>query len=155
MRTGVYPGTFDPVTLGHLEIIQRASRLVDHLYICVAHNDEKKPLFDVQQRLNWVQDSIKNLDSFIKMEAIIFDGLLVEIAKKLKANMIIRGIRAADDFDFEAKLAFANNQLSSSIETIFLAAQDYPFVSSTIVRSIIINRGDISAFVPETVLQSI
>lgn len=151
MRIGIYPGTFDPITLGHMEVIQRATRLVDCLYVAVANNDEKSPFFSFQQRLAWVQKSVETLESINQIEVIAFNGLLVETAKNLHATVIIRGLRTATDFSFEAQLASANKKLAPAIETIFLISQSYPLVSSTIVKSILRNQGDISAFVPSGV----
>lgn len=151
MRIGIFPGTFDPITLGHMEIIQRATRLVECLYVAVANNDEKKPSFSFQQRLAWVQKSVATLESINQIEVIAYNGLLVETAKNLHATVIIRGLRTSTDFSFEAQLASANKKLAPAIETIFLISQSHPLISSTIVKSIIRNQGDISDFVPSVV----
>ena len=151
MRTGIYPGSFDPITLGHLEIIQRASKLVDFLYICLSHNEQKSPLFNIEQRLDWVKKSLETVDLKCSAKVIVFDDLLVDLVKRVNADVIIRGLRNAADYDFEAQLSHANKKMVPEIETILLSAQDYPFISSTIVKSIYIHGGDITDFVPPSV----
>ncbi len=151
MRTGIYPGSFDPITLGHLEIIQRASRLVDFLYVCVAHNETKNPLFNLDLRLKWVELSLEQVKLHCPYKVVSFDDLLVELAKRVNANIIIRGLRNAADYDFEAQLSHANKKLIPHVETVLLSAQNYPFISSTIVKSIYTHGGDISEFVPPQV----
>lgn len=151
MIIGVYPGTFDPITLGHLEIIQRASRLVDKLYVCVALNKEKSPFFDIETRLDWIQKSIQDLNQSDRIHVIQFDGLFIETAQKLNAKIMIRGLRSGADFDLEAQLSFGNKKFNPAIETVFLISHDYPFISSSIVKSIIKNNGDVRSFVPKAV----
>ncbi|WP_010298943.1 pantetheine-phosphate adenylyltransferase [Candidatus Odyssella thessalonicensis] len=151
MKIGIYPGSFDPLTLGHLEIIQRAARLVDRLYICVAVNQEKSTLFNLEQRLLWVNQAIAQLESKTKLEALAFEGLIVDIATSLKADIIIRGLRNTTDMDYESQIAATNKKLVPTIETVCLLAYDYPFISSTMVRSVLKNSGNISAFVPPMV----
>jgi pantetheine-phosphate adenylyltransferase len=151
MRTGIYPGSFDPITLGHLEIIQRASKLVDFLYICIAHNESKNPLFTINRRLDWVEKSLNAAELSCPYKVMSFDDLLIDLVQRLEASVIIRGLRNAADYDFEAQLSYANKQISPDVETILLSAQDYPFISSTIVKSIYTHGGNITDFVPPSV----
>lgn len=136
-------------------MIQRASRLVDRLYISISHNDAKSPLFPIQKRIDWLRKTVQETPFFCDVEIIQFDDLLVDLIRRLNATFIIRGLRNAADYDFEAQLSYANKKLTPEIETILLSAQDYPFISSTIVRSIFTHGGDISHFVPKHVAESL
>ncbi|AHX04675.1 pantetheine-phosphate adenylyltransferase [Ehrlichia japonica] len=147
MKVGVYPGTFDPITFGHIDIIKRAYNLVDKLIIGVARNCTKKTIFSAEIRAELIQHEIKLLG--MTVDTVIFDGLLVYFAERNNASIIIRGLRAISDFDYEFQMSWVNYKLTSQIETIFLpASEDTQFISSSFVKEIARLNGDISAFVP-------
>jgi pantetheine-phosphate adenylyltransferase len=146
MRTAIYPGSFDPLTNGHLDVIQRAANLFDRVVVAVAKNDGKQPLFALDERLALVQKAVKQLPN---VEADAFDGLLIEYVLRRKAQAIVRGLRAVSDFEFEFQLALMNRKLNENIETIFMMPKDvYTFLSSRIVKEIARLGGDVRAFVP-------
>lgn len=146
MRTAIYPGSFDPLTNGHLDVIQRAAKLFDHVIVAVAQNAEKHPLFTMEERLKLVEKGTRHL-SHVKADA--FGGLLVDYARSKKAQAIVRGLRAVSDFEFEFQMALMNRKLDEGIETIFMMPKDtYTFISSRIVKEIARLGGDVSAFVP-------
>jgi len=146
MRTVIYPGSFDPLTNGHLDVIQRASKLFDKVIVAVAHNERKKPLFSLQERVHLVSEAIKHIPH---AEADSFEGLLVDFVEKRGGQAIIRGLRAVSDFEFEFQLALMNRKLNERIETIFMMPKDtYTFLSSSIVKEIAALGGDVSSFVP-------
>lgn len=148
---GVYPGSFDPFTLGHKDIVERALKFCDTLYIAVSDNINKKHLFSKAERVEMIRQTFKGNDKII-VES--FQGLLVNYMLAKKASYIIRGLRAVSDFEYEFQMAFANRNIESSIETIFMVpGSQYLFLSSTIVRDIARNNGDISKLVPEPVLE--
>jgi pantetheine-phosphate adenylyltransferase len=148
-RIGVYPGTFDPITNGHLDIIQRASRLVDHLVVGVARNEGKGPLFTTEERLRMVEADLGDLDTLgATLEVRAFDTLLMHFASEIGAKIIIRGLRAVSDFEYEFQMAGMNAHLNPNVETIFLMASDRnQFISSRFVKEIGRLGGDIGAFV--------
>ena len=153
MRICLFPGTFDPVTLGHVDIIDRAKFLFDKIVIGVGKNSNKNPMFSAEQRLQWFKDIFKNDDN---IEAKIYEGLTINFCKQIDANFILRGIRYVSDFEYEKTIADANRTLDASIETIFLTGEPkYTSVASTIVRDIIRNGGDASPFLPDAVNQSL
>ena len=153
MRVGIYPGSFDPVTLGHLDIIKRASNLVDKLYVAVIKNKKKKSLFTVDERLDMLERVTKDIHN-VEVES--FDGLTVEYAKQKDANVIFRGLRAVTDFEYELQIAQTNHQLNPNIDTVFLITNvEYAYLSSSIVREIASYNGEIDRFVPELVLEDI
>lgn len=153
MRTVIYPGSFDPLTNGHLDVVQRASKLFDKVIVAVAQNESKNPLFSLNERLDLVQECISRLPN---VEADAFDGLLVNYAQKRSAQAIIRGLRAVSDFEFEFQLALMNRKLNEHVETIFMMPKDtYTFLSSRIVKEIARLGGDISAFVPPPVREAL
>ena len=146
MRTAIYPGSFDPLTNGHLDVIERAVKLFDRVVVAVAKNESKQPLFSLEERLHLVRESIKNIPN---AEADSFDSLLVEYAHKHNAQAIVRGLRAVSDFEFEFQLALMNRKLNEKVETIFMMPKDtYTFLSSRIIKEIARLGGDINAFVP-------
>ena len=152
--TGIYPGTFDPVTFGHLDIIQRASHIVNKLIISVAENKHKKPFFKIDERINMIKESLNGIDTkSCDIDVVGFDNLLVEHAKKCEAKVIIRGLRAVADFEYEFQMAGINTRLSSDFETIFLmASENQQFVASRFVKEIHSLGGDVSSFVPKIVM---
>jgi len=149
MRTVIYPGSFDPLTNGHLDVIQRASRLFDKVIVAIAKNDSKRPLFTLDERLEMVAHAIKSLPNVC---ADAFEGLLINYVEQREGQAIIRGLRAVSDFEFEFQLALMNRKLDERIETIFMMPKDtYTFLSSRIVKEIASLGGDVSAFVPPQV----
>ena len=154
-RIGIYPGTFDPVTKGHLHIIERASKLVDHLYVAVASNDKKGPLFSIEERMTMVQsdiDAMHHKHAPITVERL--DTLLITYAQTKGATCIIRGLRAVTDFEYEFQMTGMNSKLAPDIETIFLMASDkWQFVSSSFLKEISGLGGDIEPFVTPNVLK--
>jgi pantetheine-phosphate adenylyltransferase len=146
MRTVIYPGSFDPLTNGHLDVIERAAKLFDKVIVAVARNDSKHPLFSQEERLQMVARAIRNLPH---VEADCFEGLLIEYVERRGAQAVIRGLRAVADFEFEFQLALMNRKLNERIETIFMMPKDtYTFLSSRLVKEIASLGGDVSAFVP-------
>lgn len=146
MRTAIYPGSFDPLTNGHLDVIERAVKLFDRVVVAVAKNESKQPLFDLDERLELVRRGVQHLRN---VEADSFDNLLVDYAKDRSAHAIVRGLRAVSDFEFEFQLALMNRKLNEQVETIFMMPKDtYTFLSSRIVKEIARLGGDVSAFVP-------
>lgn len=155
-RIAVYPGTFDPVTNGHLDIIGRAARLVDHLVVGVAINIGKEPLFPLEERVELVREeaSRATAGSGATVEVVAFDGLLVEFARSVGAKMIVRGLRAVSDFDYEFQMAGMNRRLDPAIETVFLmASETHQFISSRFVKEIARLGGDVTSFVPKLTLE--
>ena len=152
MRTVIYPGSFDPLTNGHLDLIQRASKLFDRVIVAIANNDNKQPLFTSMERLSLLTKSLSILKGIGNVEADAFDGLLVNYVEKRGGQAVIRGLRAVSDFEFEFQLALMNRKLNEQIETIFMMPKDtYTFLSSRMVKEICRLGGDISAFVPPPV----
>lgn len=156
-RIGLYPGTFDPITLGHFEIICRATKLVDKLVIGVAKNAGKGPLFDTKTRVGLVEAEVAPLvEKGAKIEVESFDNLLVHYALDLQADLIIRGLRAVSDFEYEFQMAGMNHRMCKEVETVFLMASDrHQFISSRFVKEIGLLGGDISHFVSERVVQQL
>ena len=146
MRIGVYPGTFDPITLGHMDIIRRGAKLVDRLIIGVTTNPSKSPMFSVDERLSMVRSEVAEIDGAI--EVVAFDALLMKFAQAQGASVIIRGLRAVADFEYEYQMAGMNQQLNAAIETVFLMADvALQPIASKLVKEIAIYGGDISRFV--------
>jgi pantetheine-phosphate adenylyltransferase len=152
-RLCIYPGTFDPITFGHLDVLRRAARLFDHVTVAVARNVHKGPLFTAEQRLEMVK---ANLGAFPNTDAVIFDGLLVEFARAHRASAIIRGLRALSDFEFEFNMALMNRHLHPSIEAIFVMPNEaYSYTSSTLVKQVARYGGKVGHFVPENVVRAL
>jgi len=149
-RTAIYPGTFDPITLGHVDVVTRGLKLFDRLVIAVADNPAKCPMFDVGTRLAMVGETFVDKP---RVDVISFDGLLVDLAHAHQSDAILRGLRAASDFEYEFQMATMNRRLDAQIETAFvMAREDYTFVSSRFIREISSMGGDVSKLVPPTVL---
>lgn len=150
MRIGIYPGSFDPITLGHLDIIERASKLVDTLVIGVLNNSSKCPLFSAKERVDMIKLVTSHIPN-VTVEA--FDGLLVDFAKKKNAGIIVRGLRAVTDFEYELQMAQTNSKISPSVDTIFLTTNvKYAYLSSSVVREIAKYGGDISHFLSKDII---
>jgi pantetheine-phosphate adenylyltransferase len=146
MRTAIYPGSFDPLTNGHLDVIERATKLFDRVIVAVAQNEGKKPLFSLKERVTLVSGGIKGMPT---VEVDSFDNLLVDYVESRGALAIVRGLRAVSDFEFEFQLALMNRKLNEKIETIFMMPKgSYTFLSSRIVKEIARLGGDVSSFVP-------
>ena len=150
MKTAVYPGTFDPVTYGHIDIIERALKLFDKLYIVVADNPQKASAFTKKERVWMLKEGLRKYNDKIEVEH--YDGLILNYVKKKKSNFIIRGLRAISDFEFEFSRALLNRELEKDIDTIFIMTKDdYAFLSSSIVKEIAMFNGSVKGFVPEIV----
>ncbi len=151
MKIALYPGSFDPITYGHIDVLRRAKRLFDKLIVAVIENPRKTPLFGVEERRRLVEEALKE-EGICGVEVITYSGLLVECAKQMGALAVVRGLRATSDFDYEFQLALTNRDLDSDIETVFLmTAGQYSFLSSSIVKEIKLYGGDVSKFVPRCV----
>jgi pantetheine-phosphate adenylyltransferase len=152
-RICLFPGTFDPVTLGHVDIINRALPLFDKIIVGIGSNTSKAPMFTDQQRQNWINEIYKDED---RVEGAVYEGLTINFCQKIGAHFILRGIRYVSDFEYEKTIADANRTLDRSIETVFLTGEPkYTSVASTIVRDIIRNGGDASHFLPEIVFKTL
>ena len=149
MKRAIYPGSFDPLTFGHLDMIERSSKIVDELYVSVLRNSAKNPLFSTDERVSMIEEMTSHLPN-VKVTA--FDGLLVDYAGKIGANIIVRGLRAVTDFEYELQMAQTNHKLEPAVETVFLTTSlEHSYLSSTIVKEVAAFGGDISQFVPEAI----
>lgn len=150
MKIAVYPGSFDPVTLGHLDIIRRASKLFDKLIVGVLNNNLKTPLFLAQERVNMLREVTKDLPN---VEIQSFSGLLVDFAKNNNANAVVRGLRAITDFEYEIQMAQTNHILNDTVDTVFLTTSiEYSYLSSSTVKEVAMFGGDISNFLPKEII---
>jgi len=153
MRTAIYPGTFDPITNGHMDILKRALSLFDRVIITIARNSAKNPLFSEEERLTMIRQSVKGLKG---VQIDCFDGLLVDYARKKKATAVVRGLRAISDFEYELQMALMNRKLDEDLVTVFLMPNEkYTYLNSSIVREIARHRGNIREFVQPHVLQAL
>ena len=153
MRICLFPGTFDPITIGHLDIINRSLSLFDKLVIGIGRNANKAAMFSEEQRLKWIKDIYKNNK---KIDPIIYDGLTIDCCKEIGASFILRGIRYVNDFEYEKAIADMNRSLNKNIETIFLTClPQYTSVASTLVRDVLRNGGDVEQFLPVVVAKSL
>lgn len=153
MRHCIYPGTFDPITYGHLDVLDRATRLFDRVTVAVAHNPGKGPLFTPEERLEMLRPNVAKYDH---VEVVPFGGLLVDFALENKASAIIRGLRAFSDFEFEFNMALMNRHLHPQVETIFVMPNEaYSYCSSTLVKQVAKYGGDVSHFVPPNVAEAL
>lgn len=153
LRVALYPGTFDPLTNGHLSIIRRALKLFDRLVVGVALNPGKNPLFSVEARVKFIEEATFNLDNIV---ALPFDNLLIDFARTHRANVIIKGLRAVSDFERELQMGLMNRRLDERLETLFMIpSQEYSFLSSSFVKEIARHNGNIDELVPECVLRGL
>ena len=151
--TAVYPGTFDPITNGHSDLVVRAARMFDHVVLAIADNPEKSPLFSLEERIELARTVLKSSDN---IDVVGFSGLLIDFARECKAGVILRGLRAVSDFEYEFQLASMNRKLDSEIETVFLTpSENHTFVSASLVKEIARFGGDVSQFVNKVVHQSL
>ena len=156
MRTGVYPGTFDPITLGHMDIIRRAAHLVDRLVIGVTTNPSKSPMFTVEERLATVEREMAAIRDGAEIRVVSFDSLLMDFAVREGASMIVRGLRAVADFEYEYQMAGMNQQLNAEIETVFLMADvSLQPIASKLVKEIALFGGDVAPFVSPAVREQV
>jgi len=153
MRRAIYPGTFDPFTLGHLDLIERSATMFDEIVIAIGNNPEKNPMFNVAERQSMIEKATAHL---VNVTTVIFHSLLVDLCVEQKANIIIRGVRSVSDFEYEMQLNYANVSLNSSIETIFLMPSlNSSYISSSVVRTILKFNGEIDHLVPPSILNDI
>lgn len=153
MATAVYPGSFDPITYGHLDIIRRAAEVFDKVIVGVLKNQTKTPLFNFEERVDMIREVVKD---YPNVEVVSFHGLLIEFTKQMHADVIVRGIRAVSDFEYELMMAQTNKQLHPDVETMFFATSaKYSFLSSSTVRELAMFDGDITPFVPDYVRQKV
>lgn len=149
MKIALFPGSFDPITVGHLDILKRAEPLFDKIIVAIGENEQKKYLFTMEQRIDWLE---KVFEGNEKIEVSKYKGLTVNYAREVKANFLLRGLRNSSDFDYEKTISQLNNIIGEGIETVFLISHpSKSHISSTIVREIIKGKGDVSAFVPELI----
>lgn len=146
MRTAIYPGSFDPVTLGHLDIIRRAAAVFDHLVVAVMHNQNKAPMFTTEERMDFLRRTTSTLPN---VEIACFDGLLADYARQQGACAVVKGLRAVSDFEYEFQMALANRKLNPELDTIFLmTSAEYMYLSSSVVKDIATHGGSVAGFVP-------
>jgi pantetheine-phosphate adenylyltransferase len=149
MRRAVYPGTFDPVTYGHLDVIKRGSKIFDELVVAVGHNPLKDPLFTINERMDMISKNTKNISN---IKADCFKGMLIDYMKEMQTNVILRGTRTLSDFEYEFQRALTNRVLKTDIETVFImTSQEYSFLNSSLIKEAVSLGGDISKFVPSDV----
>ena len=153
MIRAIYPGSFDPVTLGHLDIIRRASRTVNELIVGVLNNGEKTPLFTAEERVEMLREVTKDIPN---VKVMAFSGLLVDFARHTDSTVVVRGLRAISDFDYELQMAQTNRKMNPHVDTMFLATSlEYAYLSSSTVKEVAFFDGDISEFVPEPVVEKV
>ncbi|OHB36755.1 MAG: pantetheine-phosphate adenylyltransferase [Planctomycetes bacterium GWA2_40_7] len=149
MRKAVYPGTFDPVTYGHLDVIKRGSRIFDELVVAIGHNPLKDPLFTISERMDMISKNIREIKN---TRVDCFEGMLTDYMKEMQTNVILRGIRTVSDFEYEFQRALTNRVLKTDIETVFImTSQEYSFLNSSLIKEAVSLGGDISMFVPSDV----
>lgn len=156
MRTVIYPGTFDPITYGHIDVLERALNLFDEIIITIAINPSKKPLFSLEERIQLIETALKDNPESHRVKVQGFDGLLVDFARQKKASALIRGLRAVSDFEYELQMALMNRRLADEITTVFMMPHEkYTYLNSTIVKEVSRLGGNISNFVPKNVQEAL
>lgn len=156
MRTVIYPGTFDPITYGHLDVLERALNLFDEIIITIAINPSKKPLFSLEERVQLIETALKDNPEGHRVKVQGFDGLLVDFARQKKASALIRGLRAVSDFEYELQMALMNRRLADEITTVFMMPHEkYTYLNSTIVKEVSRLGGNVSNFVPKNVQEAL
>jgi len=151
-KVAVYPGSFDPITNGHLDLLERGLKIFDRIVIAIAANPAKKPLFSLEERIEMIQQSLANSPFQNRVQVDTFQGLLVEYVRKVRANAILRGLRAISDFEYEFQMALMNRKLSNEIETLFLmTAMRWIYISSRIIKEVVTSGGCVNGLVPEPV----
>ncbi|CAA6811777.1 MAG: Phosphopantetheine adenylyltransferase (EC [uncultured Sulfurovum sp.] len=152
-KRAIYPGTFDPLTKGHLDIIKRSSKMFDEIVIAIGDNPDKNPLFNVKERASMIKKATKD---FPNISIVKFNALLVDLATELNSNIIIRGIRTVSDFEYESQMGYANHSLKKDLETIYLIPTlEYSYISSSVVRAILKFDGEIAHLVPQSILKDV
>ncbi len=152
-RRAIYPGTFDPLTIGHLDIIERSANMFDEIIVAIGENQSKNPLFSIEKRINMIAKATSHINN---IKVIKFHSLLVELSTELDANIIIRGIRSSTDFEYEQQMGYANVSLKKELETIYLMPKlEYSFISSSVVRAILKFGGEVDHLVPNSILKEI
>lgn len=153
MKRAMYPGSFDPITFGHLDIIERALKIADELVVAVLNNNSKKPLFTSAERVELIKEATAHLSG---VKVVAFEGLLVDCARKMDAGIIVRGLRAVTDFEYELQMSQINNVLNGEIDTVFLTTRlEYAYLSSSITKEVAMMGGDISKFVPPVIVDKV
>ena len=153
MTTAIYPGSFDPITLGHLNIVRRAAKIFDRVIVCVMKNREKTPMFTIEERMDMVRRSAQRLGN---VEVTTTDLLLAEYAKSLDCAVVVKGLRAVSDFDYEFQIALVNRKMNPNLDTLFLTSSEkYTFLSSTVVKEMAAYGADLSEFVPREIIQDV
>lgn len=153
MTTAIYPGSFDPITLGHLNIIRRAARIFDRVVVCVMKNMEKTPMFTIEERMDMVR---RSTERFGNVQVATTDKLLAEYARQYKGAVIVKGLRAVSDFDYEFQIALVNKKMNPNLETLFLTSSEkYMFLSSTVVKEMAAYGADLTEFVPREIIQDV
>ena len=152
-RRAIYPGTFDPLTIGHLDLIERSANMFDEIIVAIGDNPTKTPLFSIEERIDMIEKATAHLKN---IEVTKFHSLLVELSTKLDANIVIRGIRSSSDFEYEQQMGYANVSLKKELETIYLMPKlEYSFISSSVVRAILKFGGEVDHLVPKSILKDI
>ncbi len=153
MTTAIYPGSFDPITLGHLNIVRRAAKIFDRVIVCVMKNREKTPMFTIEERMDMVR---RSTERFGNVEVATTDMLLAEYAKRFEGAVIVKGLRAVSDFDYEFQIALVNTKMNPDLDTLFLTSSEkYTFLSSTVVKEMAAYGADLSALVPKEIIDDI
>jgi len=152
-RSAIYPGTFDPLTLGHLDLIERSSKMFDEIIIAIGDNPDKNPLFSISERIDMIKKATEHL---CNIKLVTFHSLLIDLSRELDTNIIIRGIRSATDFEYELQMGYANVAMQKELETIYLMPSlEYSYISSSVVRTILKFDGEVNHLVPKSILEDV
>lgn len=153
MKTAIVPGSFDPITLGHLNIIRRASRTFDRVIVCVVVNENKKPMFTLEERMDHIR---RVTERFGNVTVDCWDGLIMDYARKADAQVVVRGLRALSDFEYEFQMALINKRINPAVETVFMASSEkYTYISSSAIKEMVHYGADVSGFVPREILEEV